>query len=103
MDRVPGGDVWPQVGAASPGGHALVQKTVLKSEKCGVCHKRLKFGKLVLRCTACRLALHTDCSPAAAACAGTSPAGGGHSPEPAASPRRRPGARKQIFASPMLR
>ena len=25
------------------------QKTVLKSEKCGVCAKRMKFGKIALR------------------------------------------------------
>jgi len=44
-------------------GHNMAQKTVLKSEKCGVCAKRMKFGKIALRCVVCKLTLHTDCAP----------------------------------------
>ena len=37
------------------GSHDLEQKTILKSEKCGFCGERMKFGKVGLRCSECRL------------------------------------------------
>ena len=35
--------------------HDMEQKTILKSEKCGLCGERMKFGKVGLRCSECRL------------------------------------------------
>jgi hypothetical protein len=87
----------------------MVQKTVLKSEKCGVCAKRMKFGKIGLRCVACRLTLHTDCGPGVPSLCGgpASPTAVSRSPEGSGralrTPRRQDSVRKQIFASPMLR
>ena len=93
----------------SPAGHMMVQKTVLKSEKCGVCLKRLKFGKIVLRCSTCKLSSHTDCAVRMpASCGGlpppASPTVVSRSPQAARGPRT-PGPRsaRQKFASPMLR
>ena len=37
------------------GSHDMEQKTILKSEKCGLCGERMKFGKVQLRCSGCRL------------------------------------------------
>ena len=39
------------------GSHAMEQKTILKSEKCGLCGERMKFGKVGLRCSECRLSI----------------------------------------------
>ena len=46
----------------SPAGHEMQQKTVLKSEKCVVCAKRMKFGKIVLRCAVCKVGVHQECA-----------------------------------------
>jgi len=93
----------------SPAGHQFVQKTVLKSEKCGACDKRMKFGKIGLRCCVCRLNIHVDCTAIAASMCR------GWEPPPTSAPRspqcgrqaqardRNTNLRKQIFASPMLR
>ena len=40
------------------GSHDLEQKTILKSEKCGLCGERMKFGKVGLRCSDCRLSFN---------------------------------------------
>ena len=37
------------------GTHNMEEKTILKSEKCGLCGERMKFGKVGLRCSKCRL------------------------------------------------
>jgi len=94
----------------SPAGHKMAQKTWLKSEKCGVCAKRMKFGKIGLRCIVCKLSLHTDCAPGVSGlCLG--PIATTSSPTlvsrtPARSPdnaRRGTRTRAPLFASPMLR
>jgi len=93
----------------SPAGHNMAQKTVLKSEKCGVCAKRMKFGKIGLRCIVCKLSLHTDCAPGMPSlCLG--PTATTSSPTlvsrtPARSPDNagRTRTRPPLFASPMLR
>uniref|UniRef100_T1J3P9 Uncharacterized protein n=1 Tax=Strigamia maritima TaxID=126957 RepID=T1J3P9_STRMM len=41
--------------------HDFVSKTVIKPEKCVTCDKRIKFGKLALRCKDCRMTCHVDC------------------------------------------
>merc|ERR1719341_1987800 len=93
----------------SPAGHKMAQKTWLKSEKCGVCAKRMKFGKIGLRCIVCKLSLHTDCAPGVSGlCLG--PTATTSSPTlvsrtPARSPDHagRTRTRAPLFASPMLR
>ncbi|CAH3191708.1 unnamed protein product [Porites evermanni] len=41
--------------------HAFVSKTVIKPESCQPCNKRIKFGKLALKCKDCRAVCHPDC------------------------------------------
>merc|ERR1712179_400909 len=53
--------------------HTLVERTVIKSEKCVVCSKRVKFGKISLKCVHCKETLHMECKDNAGACHATSP------------------------------
>ena len=53
-----------QLDSDGAGSHDLEQKTILKSEKCGLCEERMKFGKVGLRCSDCRLSLMLLRSPA---------------------------------------
>lgn len=53
--------------------HILVEKTVIKSEKCVVCSKRVKFGKISLKCLHCKETLHMECKDGSGACHATSP------------------------------
>ncbi|XP_037535145.1 rac GTPase-activating protein 1-like [Nematolebias whitei] len=41
--------------------HRFISKTVIKSELCGACGRRTKFGKLCLRCQDCRTVTHPEC------------------------------------------
>ncbi|CAJ1051566.1 rac GTPase-activating protein 1-like [Xyrichtys novacula] len=41
--------------------HQFIAKTVIKSEFCGPCGRRTKFGKMVLRCQNCRVVTHPEC------------------------------------------
>nr|XP_045009429.1 rac GTPase-activating protein 1 isoform X4 [Jaculus jaculus] len=41
--------------------HDFVSKTVIKPESCVPCGKRIKFGKLSLKCRDCRLVSHQEC------------------------------------------
>lgn len=41
--------------------HVLCSKTVIKPESCQPCNKRIKFGKLALKCKDCRAVCHPDC------------------------------------------
>lgn len=41
--------------------HAFCSKTVIKPETCQVCNRRIKFGKLALKCKDCRAVCHPDC------------------------------------------
>ncbi|KAM6927945.1 rac GTPase-activating protein 1-like [Xenentodon cancila] len=41
--------------------HHFLPKTVIKSEFCGSCGRRTKFGKLYLRCQDCRVVTHPEC------------------------------------------
>lgn len=82
--------------------HAFVQKAFVKAEKCSVCDKRFKFGKISYKCSQCRLVVHIECSDRApVTCSGRG------SPEvcrtPLADRTKSPGGRKPYFASPMLR
>ena len=44
------------------GSHDLEQKTILKSEKCGMCGERMRFGKVGLRCSDCRFSFNYSCN-----------------------------------------
>uniref|UniRef100_A0A5S6QG29 Rho-GAP domain-containing protein n=1 Tax=Trichuris muris TaxID=70415 RepID=A0A5S6QG29_TRIMR len=41
--------------------HMFFSKTVLRSETCDVCEKKVNFGKVLLRCLECRTQLHQEC------------------------------------------
>ncbi|XP_063466610.1 rac GTPase-activating protein 1 isoform X3 [Symphalangus syndactylus] len=41
--------------------HDFVSKTVIKPESCVPCGKRIKFGKLSLKCRDCRVVSHPEC------------------------------------------
>ncbi|XP_041834183.1 rac GTPase-activating protein 1-like [Melanotaenia boesemani] len=60
----PVSDFPAQLQAPRPRGgkkHHFIPKTVIKSEFCGPCGKRTKFGKLYLRCQDCRVVTHPEC------------------------------------------
>ncbi|XP_076679620.1 rac GTPase activating protein tumbleweed [Andrena cerasifolii] len=42
-------------------GHNFVAKTVIKPEVCTPCDKRIRFGKVALKCRDCRATAHTEC------------------------------------------
>ena len=44
--------------------HKLVQKNNYKTEYCGPCQRRIKFGKVCYKCTECRAVAHADCRDA---------------------------------------
>ncbi|NXC49002.1 RGAP1 protein, partial [Penelope pileata] len=41
--------------------HEFVSKTVIKPESCVPCGKRVKFGKISLKCRECRVVAHPEC------------------------------------------
>ncbi|XP_038608535.1 rac GTPase-activating protein 1 [Tachyglossus aculeatus] len=41
--------------------HEFVSKTVIKPESCVPCGKRIKFGKMSLKCRDCRVVTHPEC------------------------------------------
>jgi len=86
--------------------HLFVQKTVMKSDKCSVCDKRIKFGKLAAKCNTCRMMAHIECSNnAPKACSRSSASVGYSSPPvlrtPVVDSARSP-AKRTYFQSPML-
>ncbi|KAG7211007.1 hypothetical protein KM043_016375 [Ampulex compressa] len=42
-------------------GHSFTAKTVIKPEVCTPCGKRIRFGKVALRCRDCRATAHSEC------------------------------------------
>lgn len=91
------------IDASSPlsGGHSLVHKTIIKAEKCSACDKRIKFGKIALKCGSCRMVLHSECSDLAPVLCSRG-AGSPVSRTPLGDRNRSP-SKKSYFASPMLR
>jgi len=92
--------------------HILVEKTVIKSEQCVVCSKRVKFGKISLKCQHCKETLHMECKDSAGACHATSPKVSNIPFPSLPTPNKRVStyltpSKKEIkrtnFASPMLR
>lgn len=41
--------------------HIFVSKTVIKPESCNPCGKRVKFGKVAMKCKDCRATAHPEC------------------------------------------
>ncbi|KAG8228005.1 hypothetical protein J437_LFUL007978, partial [Ladona fulva] len=41
--------------------HVFAEKTVIKSENCGPCGKRIKFGKIAVKCRDCKVVSHPEC------------------------------------------
>lgn len=41
--------------------HTFVPKTVIRPDTCVPCNKRIRFGKIVLRCKDCRGICHNEC------------------------------------------
>lgn len=41
--------------------HSFIPKTIIKSDICASCNKRIRFGKMVLKCKSCRSICHTEC------------------------------------------
>ncbi|XP_012252065.2 rac GTPase-activating protein 1-like [Athalia rosae] len=42
-------------------GHSFTAKTVIKPEICTPCGKRIRFGRVALKCRECRATSHTEC------------------------------------------
>jgi len=86
--------------------HIFEEKTNLKSTQCEACKKRIKFGKICLRCCKCKMWLHSDCT-ARTACVALSPTHVSSNPGLGRTPSlRTPSKRNKptpTFASPMLR
>ncbi|XP_044068605.1 rac GTPase-activating protein 1 [Siniperca chuatsi] len=60
----PGGEIKQPSTPQSHGGvrlHEFVSKTVIKPESCVPCGKRIKFGKISLKCRDCRVVSHPEC------------------------------------------
>jgi len=92
--------------------HTLVERTVIKSEKCVVCSKRVKFGKISLKCVHCKETLHMECKDNAGACHATSPKMSNNPFPSLPTPNKRVSTyltpsknenKRTHFASPMLR
>ncbi|CAJ1084574.1 rac GTPase-activating protein 1 [Xyrichtys novacula] len=61
----PDGEIKPQPSTPQKNGgvrhHEFVSKTVIKPESCVPCGKRIKFGKVSLKCRDCRVVSHPEC------------------------------------------
>ncbi|XP_034950890.1 rac GTPase-activating protein 1-like [Chelonus insularis] len=42
-------------------GHSFIGKSVIKPETCSPCGKKIRFGKLALKCRDCKAVSHTEC------------------------------------------
>lgn len=94
--------------------HTLVERTVIKPEKCVACSKRIKFGKICLKCLHCKVSIHMECRDMAGTCNISSPTKVSSLPIPSlyTTPSKRASIyltpskkdnKNTIFASPMLR
>ncbi|XP_055011495.1 rac GTPase-activating protein 1 [Boleophthalmus pectinirostris] len=41
--------------------HVFISKTVIRPETCYCCGKRMRFGKMVVKCRNCRVVVHPEC------------------------------------------
>jgi len=85
------------------GCHNLVERTVIKPGKCQACSKRIKFGKICLKCIQCKGSLHIECREKAGTCVISSPTKVSTHPVPTLYNTPSKENRSTIFASPMLR
>uniref|UniRef100_A0A3Q1IKB9 Uncharacterized protein n=1 Tax=Anabas testudineus TaxID=64144 RepID=A0A3Q1IKB9_ANATE len=53
--------VVPPCRSEEPRKHVFVSKTVIMPETCLSCRKRVRFGKMVLKCRDCRAVAHPEC------------------------------------------
>lgn len=93
--------------------HEIVDDTVIKPRKCGACFKRLKYGKLCLKCLHCKERFHIECRESLGTCHASSPTKVSTIPFPSlTTPNKRNSTyltpnkkdtKSTIFASPMLR
>jgi len=92
------------MGQEEVGGHTLVERTVIKPEKCTACSKRIKFGKICIKCIHCKMVIHMECRDKAGTCVISSPTKVSNHPLPSLyiTPSKRE-PKTTIFASPMLR
>ncbi|XP_034025328.1 rac GTPase-activating protein 1-like [Thalassophryne amazonica] len=44
-----------------PPKHIFISKTVIRPETCSQCGKRIRFGKVVMKCRNCRVVVHPEC------------------------------------------
>ncbi|KAM9336991.1 rac GTPase-activating protein 1 [Symphorus nematophorus] len=47
--------------AEEPVRHEFVSKTVIRPESCSSCGKRVRFGRMVVKCRSCRAVAHPEC------------------------------------------
>eukprot|EP00066_Takifugu_rubripes_P026739 XP_011616005.1 PREDICTED: rac GTPase-activating protein 1-like [Takifugu rubripes] len=41
--------------------HMFISKTVIRPENCSLCGKRIRFGKMAVKCRNCRMVTHLEC------------------------------------------
>lgn len=85
--------------------HRLEEKINVKSEKCAVCKKRIKFGKKYLSCVHCKVVTHPECDlqeecPGPALTSSPSTVSSNPSVFLSRTPSKK--EHRNIFASPML-
>eukprot|EP00092_Neocalanus_flemingeri_P007044 GFUD01007608.1.p1 GENE.GFUD01007608.1~~GFUD01007608.1.p1 ORF type:complete len:350 (+),score=102.08 GFUD01007608.1:133-1182(+) len=92
------------MGQVLVGDHSLVERTVIKPEKCVACFKRFKFGKTSLKCLRCKGSIHVECKDKVGTCESSSATRVFSHPLPSlyTTPSNRKN-KNTIFASPMLR
>eukprot|EP00092_Neocalanus_flemingeri_P040279 GFUD01043873.1.p1 GENE.GFUD01043873.1~~GFUD01043873.1.p1 ORF type:complete len:352 (+),score=99.33 GFUD01043873.1:146-1201(+) len=92
------------MGQVLVGDHSLVERTVIKPEKCVACFKRFKFGKTSLKCLRCKGSIHVECKDEVETCESSSATRVFSHPLPSlyTTPSKRVN-KNTIFASPRLR
>eukprot|EP00088_Acartia_fossae_P016552 TRINITY_DN19274_c0_g1_i1.p1 TRINITY_DN19274_c0_g1~~TRINITY_DN19274_c0_g1_i1.p1 ORF type:complete len:353 (+),score=40.76 TRINITY_DN19274_c0_g1_i1:53-1111(+) len=94
-------DVYSPVDKAT--GHNFLSKPIMKPEKCPVCDKRIRFGRLGNKCSTCNLVVHSECSEKVKKpCTRPYPPASPVSRTPTGERGRTP-VKGAYFASPMLR
>ncbi|XP_068161513.1 rac GTPase-activating protein 1 isoform X2 [Antennarius striatus] len=57
--------------------HVFLSKTVIRPETCSPCGKRIRFGKMAVKCRNCRVVAHPECKQkVTGSCTTSGPAGG---------------------------
>lgn len=83
--------------------HQFTEKTVIKTDKCAVCNKRMGFGRIVMKCCECRLMVHTVCCDQAPVLCLPHAASPDVCKTPSGVQRSASIRKRQYFASPILR